>query len=134
MFARMASKVRFSCYGLNVNIVSQYHAFIEWTITVSGLGDKALHFNAGLAILFGARIAVRRRLSTMTPLAVVIVAELLNEVLDRAFWGSWRWHDTAADIFNTLFWPVLISWAACAREVWPGILGATEAQKSDSES
>lgn len=98
-----------------------YHSFIEWIIDSTGLGDTMLHFNVGLLILFVSRAVARRRLDTMVPLASVIVAELLNEWLDRLFWGSWRWDDTIQDVFSTLFWPVILSWGALVRSRWSGL-------------
>ncbi len=42
------------------------------------------------------------------PLALVTVAELANEVLDRLRVGSWRVKDTVQDIVNSVFWPAVL--------------------------
>jgi len=42
------------------------------------------------------------------PLAVAIVAELLNELLDRLRTGSWRCADTIQDVINSVLWPVVL--------------------------
>lgn len=81
----------------------------------TGLQDAALHMNAGLAILLLTRLATGRRLSTMVPLAAVILAETINEIIDRMAAGSWRWPDTSSDVFYTLLWPSVISLARWAQ-------------------
>lgn len=42
------------------------------------------------------------------PLALVIAAELLNEVFDRLRVGSWRVKDTVQDIVNSVLWPAVL--------------------------
>jgi hypothetical protein len=41
-------------------------------------------------------------------LALVIAAELVNEVFDRVRVGSWRIADTIQDIVNSVLWPVVL--------------------------
>ena len=74
----------------------------------TGMADTLLHIHAGMAVLLIARVISGRSLSTPLPLAVVVVAEMANEVLDRLHYHSWRWADTSADIVNTLFWPTIL--------------------------
>lgn len=95
-----------------MDIPNTYHALVAWIIAVTGLDDASLHIHAGLALLLGARLVTKRRLSSMVPLMSVIMAEIVNELLDRMYWGAWRWEDTSVDIFHTLFWPAVISSAA----------------------
>ena len=85
-----------------------YHAFIDWIGDGTGLPDTLLHIHAGMAILLLARLVTRGSLATPVPLLVVAAAELFNEVMDRLYFGSWRWPDTIADVINTLFWPTIL--------------------------
>jgi len=85
-----------------------YARAINWIGDGTGLPDTILHLHAGMAILLLARIVTRRSLGSFIPLSFVALAELLNEVLDRLNYGSWRWPDTTADVLNTLFWPTVI--------------------------
>ncbi len=63
-------------------------------------------------------VAVAGDVGAWWPLLVVIVAELLNEVLDRLREGSWRVPDTIADIVNSVCWPLVLFGLARA-----GLLG-----------
>ncbi|OYY91682.1 MAG: hypothetical protein B7Y45_01515 [Sphingomonas sp. 28-66-16] len=104
-----------------MNLPAIYHSWIDWIGDGTGLPDTVLHIHAGMAILLLARVVTRRSLGTFVPLSVVTVAELLNEVMDRLNFGSWRWPDTSSDIANTLFWPLVICVAVRIRPlVGPG--------------
>jgi hypothetical protein len=85
-----------------------YHDFTLWIGDGTGAPDALLHVHAGMAILFLARIVTRRSLATPIPFAVVCVAELGNEVLDRLAVGHWNAADATADVINTLFWPLML--------------------------
>ncbi len=85
-----------------------YQRFILWLGDGTGLSDTVLHIHAGMAVLMLARIVTRRSLGSLVPLSVVVAAELFNEVMDRLYYGSWRWADTLGDVANTLFWPLAI--------------------------
>ena len=85
-----------------------YHRFIDWIGDGTGLPDTLLHVHAGLAVLMLARIVTRRSLGSLVPLSCVVAAEAANEILDRLYYGSWRWSDTLVDVGNTLFWPLVI--------------------------
>lgn len=85
-----------------------YHRFIDWVGDGTGLPDAILHIHTGMLLLMVARIATGRSFGSFVPLAVVMAAEALNEVMDRLSFGSWRWPDTTLDVLNTLFWPAVI--------------------------
>ena len=85
-----------------------YQRFIQWIGDGTGLSDTILHIHAGLAVLMLARVVTRRSLGSLVPLSVVVAAEAFNEIMDRLYYGSWRWTDTLGDIANTLFWPLVI--------------------------
>jgi hypothetical protein len=89
-------------------LAAQYHAFIDWIGDGTGLPDTILHIHAGMIVLMLARVVTGRSLGSLVPLAVVVVAEAFNEIMDRLLFGGWRWPDTTLDIVNTLFWPTVI--------------------------
>lgn len=91
-----------------MNIPEQYEGVIRWIGDGTGAPDALLHVHAGMVVLILARLITRRSLATPIPFAVVCVAELANEVMDRLTNGSWRWPDTSLDIINTLFWPFVL--------------------------
>jgi len=91
-----------------MNLPHLYQQFIQWIGDGTGAPDSLLHVHAGMAVLFLARLATRRSLATPVPFAIVCLAELGNEVMDRLNYGSWRWPDTSLDILNTLFWPFVL--------------------------
>lgn len=76
--------------------------------TSTGASDSLLHLHGGLVILFLARVVTRRSLATWTPFLFVLAAALLKELADRLVHGSWRMPDTAFDIINTIFWPLVL--------------------------
>lgn len=91
-----------------MDIPALYARMIQAIGDGTGMADSLLHVHAGMAVLLITRIVTGYRLSTPVPLAVVALAELVNEVLDRIYWGSWRWEDTSLDILNTMFWPTML--------------------------
>lgn len=91
-----------------MNIPALYHDVIIWIGDGTGASDSLLHVHAGLTILFLARIITRRSLATPVPFLIVCLAELLNEIMDRLTFGSWRFPDTLFDVVNTLFWPFML--------------------------
>ena len=91
-----------------MSISHTYHHLITWIGDGTGAPDSLLHVHAGMAVLLLARLATGRSLATPIPFAVVCLAELANEILDRLHNGSWLWGDTALDVLNTLFWPFVL--------------------------
>ena len=91
-----------------MDLAEHYHDLIDWIGDGTGASDSLLHVHAGLAVLFLARLVTRRSFATPVPFAVVCVAELANELMDRMNYGSWRPHDTLLDMANTLFWPFVL--------------------------
>ena len=91
-----------------MNMTETYHRFIMWIGDGTGASDSLLHVHAGMAVLLLARLITRRSLATPIPFAVVCLAELANEIMDRAHNGSWLWQDTTLDVVNTLFWPLVL--------------------------
>jgi hypothetical protein len=48
------------------------------------------------------------------PLAVVIAAEIGNEIMDRLYSGLWNWPDTLGDMAATWAWPIIFTLAILA--------------------
>lgn len=90
-----------------MNIPALYSSIILAIGESTGMDDSLLHIHAGLAVMLGTRLVTGYRLSTPIPLAMVALAELGNEVLDRLHGGSWL-PDTMRDIAYTLFWPTIL--------------------------
>lgn len=91
-----------------MNIPEYYAQFLRWIGDGTGASDALLHVHAGMAVLLAARLITGRSLATPVPFAIVCIAQLANEVLDRIAHGSWRWWDTSLDTVNTLFWPFVL--------------------------
>lgn len=78
-----------------------------WLARGTGLDHATLHVHVGM-IIWVAGVAVAGDVGAGWPLALVIAAELVNEVFDRLRVGSWRIADTAQDIVNSVLWPVIL--------------------------
>lgn len=59
-------------------------------------------------VIWVAGIAIAGDVGASWPLALVVVAELVNEVFDRVRVGSWRIADTVQDIVNSVLWPIVL--------------------------
>lgn len=92
-----------------MDFISRYERTIIWIVSICPAPDKFAHTYAGLAIWVGAALLLRRSLRSPLPLALVVLAELGNEVIDRFAHGSWLWRDTLGDMTATWFWPVLLT-------------------------
>ena len=85
-----------------------YEAVMAAIVDRAPGADKFAHSYVGLAIWLGAAMVLRRPLRSAVPLAVVVVAECINEGIDRLTYGSWRWHDTLGDALASWFWPLVL--------------------------
>ncbi len=110
-----------------MSIPEHYHRLIVWIGDGTGAPDALLHVHAGMAVLIAARLITGRSLATPIPFAVVCLAELLNEVMDRLSHGSWQWPDTGLDVVNTLFWPFILMIGLRARRAREGKRPSLEA-------
>lgn len=110
-----------------MNLAKVYHEWIVWIGDGTGAPDALLHVHAGMAVLFLARIVTRRSLASPIPFAVVCVAELGNEVLDRLAVGHWNKADVIADVVNTLFWPLMLMIGLRLRRARPHLKPKDEA-------
>jgi hypothetical protein len=91
-----------------MNFANLYEQVIQSIGDGTGASDALLHVHAGMVVLLAARLVTGRSLATPIPFAVVCVAELANEILDRMSHGSWLWADTSLDVINTLVWPFVL--------------------------
>jgi hypothetical protein len=89
-------------------VASAYQAVIRWIGSSTGASDSLMHVHAGLAVLLLARLVTGKSLATPVPFAIVCIAELANEAMDRIYHGGWEWTNTGLDILNTLFWPFVL--------------------------
>jgi hypothetical protein len=88
--------------------ITLYHGMTESLLARSGMSDKVLHMQVGLAVFLAASLLLRRPLRSWTPFLIVCGLEAANELMDRLFWGAWRWSDTLLDAATTIFWPLVI--------------------------
>ena len=72
-----------------------------------GLDHATLHVHVGM-LIWVACVVVAGDIGAIWPLAMVVAAELFNEVLDRLRAGSWRVVDTVQDIVNSVLWPAIL--------------------------
>ncbi|MDO6415954.1 hypothetical protein Q4F19_16310 [Sphingomonas sp. BIUV-7] len=86
-----------------------YHGAALWIERNGPASDKLLHMNAGL-ILWLATVLLRgRRWGDPRNLLPLMLLEALNETADWLFPTKWTLSGTIADIFWTLFWPILLT-------------------------
>lgn len=83
-----------------------------WLAELVGLSKDALHVYVGLAAFLLAALIFRLPLRDWRPLAVAFVVALAGEVWDMAEWISrgdrLRWGSAWHDLWNTMFWPVVL--------------------------
>jgi hypothetical protein len=91
---------------------SWYQAAKLVLVSALGVSKDALHVHVGLGVYFVVAILLRRPLSSLVPLAAVLLTALVGEALDlrddvRSL-GYWRWQASLGDVLNTTFWPFVI--------------------------
>ena len=86
-----------------------YRTLKDTLLLDTGLPDHSMHVHCGLAIYVLAQLALRTRRGSLKALMIVTLLEVTNEVMDRLYWGSWRWTDTSLDFAATLFWPTVFA-------------------------
>lgn len=91
-----------------MNLAQIYEAITVAIQNETGASDSLLHVHSGLAILLLTRVVTGQSLATPIPLLAVCVFAAINELLDRLNHGAWLWPDTALDLVNTLFWPLVL--------------------------
>lgn len=86
-----------------------YSNTISFIEGLSGFPDSVLHIYAGLFILALTRILTGWKISSMAPLAVVILLEFANETSDYVSAGAFDATGTGSDVFHTLLIPTVLS-------------------------
>ena len=114
--------------------VTAYHALKTGIETMTGQSPTLLHIHGGLAIYLLFQLALGTRRGSWLALMLLGQIELLNEILDRFHYGSWRLHDTLGDIAATMTWPVLLVLASTYRRRRWAALQAKQAQPNSSVS
>lgn len=93
--------------------VSVYQMFKYAVVWLTGLAMDALHIYVGLIVLLGVAAVFRRPLGSWLPWTVVVLAACAGELLDvcddlRTL-GYWDWRASIHDVWNTLFWPTVLT-------------------------
>lgn len=93
-------------------LVDAYEGWKLWLVPPNEDLRALVHLHGGLALWLVLVLIWRRGMSAFAPLAVVIALCLLGEAADLYRpWPhirDWMWRDMAGDIFNTLFWPLVL--------------------------
>jgi hypothetical protein len=84
-----------------------------WLVDHTHLAKDALHIYVALTLFLGAMLVFRWRVGSWKPLAIVLVAAIAGEAWDLRdsvvfhtrinLWANWH------DIWNTMFWPSVIT-------------------------
>lgn len=79
----------------------------------TGLAKDALHVYVGLGVFLGTAVVLRRRLGSALPWLAALAAACAGEMFDmrddlRTF-GAWHWQGSIHDLWNTLFWPTVLT-------------------------
>ena len=82
-----------------MDFILNYHAFKEALVAETGQSHGLLHVHAGLAIYVLAQIIWGTRRGSVPAVGIVALFAFFNELLDQAFWVSWRPADTSMDVF-----------------------------------
>lgn len=93
---------------LLLEVATTYHDLATKLLASSGMSDRAMHVHVGLTLYVAAQLVLRPRRGSFDALLPVVAAELANEVMDRLYFGAWRWDDTLGDIAATLAWPIVL--------------------------
>jgi hypothetical protein len=92
-----------------MQLITQYHAGIDWIVRESGQNDKFVHVQVGLIVWLLSAALLGQRLGRVLPLVLVILAEVGNELMDRLYLGRWNWPDTIGDAVATWAWPAVLT-------------------------
>ena len=79
---------------------------------LTSLGKDALHVYVGLAVMLAVAILLKRSLSDWRPIVAVAFASIAGELWDLvdtfSHGGTPRWSGNWKDIWNTMFWPLIL--------------------------
>lgn len=92
-------------------VAEAYDQAVVWVAASLGASEPTLHVHSGLLIFVLAWWLSKKPLRSGWPLAVVIAAALLNELLDYLHQGL-RWREACLDVLLTISWPIIITMVA----------------------
>ena len=102
--------------------MGQFPVFKLWLVDATGLPQDALHVYLGLIIFLGFAAVFRLSLRDWRPITAVLLAVLAGEAWDLADMyrtgEAPRWGMSGHDVWNTMFWPLVLF--ILAR--WSGVL------------
>lgn len=91
------------------DIAVAWHGLKVALIAATGQSNALLHVHVGLAAYVGFQVIMGTRRGAVPALLLVAQLELANEVLDHAYFHSWRLADTVQDAALTLLWPAVLT-------------------------
>lgn len=91
-----------------MDIPSSYVAATQMALDWTGFTHPMAHLNGGMAIYLGMQLVLRTRRASAIALHAVYGAEIVNELLQYAYYGGLRIDDTIGDIATTVFWPTML--------------------------
>jgi hypothetical protein len=91
------------------DIAVAWHGLKVALVAATGQSNALLHVHVGLAAYVGFQLVMGTRRGALPALLLVVQLELANEVLDYAYFHSWRLADTAQDAALTLLWPTILT-------------------------
>jgi hypothetical protein len=105
--------------GLTTEIGSSMSKYVElfvinyglakvWLINVTGASEPLLHVHAGLLIFVLAAVLLRRRIGSWTPIALVTLLGVGNEIVDCLGPNPTTARESVIDLANTVFWPAIL--------------------------
>jgi len=95
-----------------MDLPATYVALTEGVLHTFSLSHEAGHFWAGVILYLAVLALPQARSVPALPFLAVLCAELFNESVQAAYYGSWRVADTLADIGWTLAVPAILFIAA----------------------
>ena len=97
-------------------VIAFYEAMKRQLVPADESIRALIHVHAGLALWLGLALLLRRRLSSVVPLAGVWLAMAVTEIFDISTqWPvrqDWVWQHAASDMAQSLTWPTIL-WAVC---------------------
>ncbi len=90
-----------------------------FVVELAGVSKDTLHVHIGLIIFFGSAFLLKRFPASVLPWLIVLGLELVNEAMDllgQRHLVMAEWAGSLRDLFNTMLWPTILTWAARARQ------------------
>ena len=98
-----------------MDLIATYHSAIEGLVVSSGMPRLLLLVHGGMMIYLGCLLALGTRRGSLAAIFATVMLAIVHEVMNRLFYGSWRWSDTTQDLVLALFWPTACYGVSCLR-------------------